>query len=211
MIVYRTISSIELLNLINGDKIENNNTVRGENTFNYEKGKSYIHFFKYQEHALYYMKKRNNPIIMRLDIPDDLLGEIEYGFYGYVDTYYDDFLSCYYIPLPEYVIEKDYFKKEYIVDFSYNGVWQNPKGYNINREFFWIEKEHLFDEKEMQSWTIESIYYEYIKIVSAKYNYDMYKVATYLKKIDLDEELDKIRKKIKKEKIITKRRYPRSK
>ena len=210
MIVYRTVSSSELLSLINGFKIENYNTIRGQNTFKYEKNKSYVHFFKYQEHALYYMKKRNNPVVVRLDIPDDLLGNIEYGFYGDVDTYYDDFLDGYYIPLPEYVIETNDFKKEYIVDFSYNGVWQDPKRYDVNREFFWVEKEQLFHDKEMQAWTTESIYYEYIKIVSKKFNYDMDKVATYLKSIDLDEELDKIRTKIKSEKIMTKRRYPRS-
>lgn len=210
MLVYRTISSSELLSLINGIKVENYNTIRGQNTFKYEKNKSYIHFFKYEKHALYYMKKTNNPIMVRLDIPDDLLGNIEYGFYGDVDTYYDDYLYGYYIPLPEYIITNDVFKKEYIVDFSYNGVWQNPKRYNVNKEFFWVEKEHLFHKKEMQAWTIESIYYEYIKLVSKKYDYDMSKVAHYLKSIDLDEELDKIRIKIKKEKIMTKRRFPRS-
>lgn len=210
MLVYRTISSSELLSLINGIKRENCNKIRGKNTFKYENNKSYIHFFKYEEHALYYMEKTNNPIIVRLDIPDDLLGNIEYGFYGDVDTYYDDSLYGYYIPLPEYIITNDVFKKEYIVDFSYNGVWQDPKRYNVNREFFWVEKEHLFYDKEMQSWTIESIYYEYIKIISKKYGYDMSKVAHYLKSIDLDEELDKIRIKIKKEKIMTKRRFPRS-
>lgn len=91
-------------------------------------------------------------------------------------------------------------KKEYIVDFSYNGAWQDPKSYNVNSEFFWVEKEHLFHEKEIQSWTIESIYYEYIKFISKKYDYYMNKVAHYLKSIDLDEELYKIRVKIKKEK-----------
>lgn len=210
MLVYRTVSSSELLSLINGIKIENYNTICGQNTFKYEKGKTYIHFFKYQDHALYYMKKRKNPIIVRLDIPDDLLGNIEYGFYGNIDTYYDDCLYGYYIPLPEYVIATDDFKKEYIVDFSYDGVWQDPKRYNISTEFFWVEKERLFHDKEMQAWTTESIYYEYVKIVSKKYNYDMDKVASYLKSIDLDEELDKVRTKIKKEKIMTKRRLPRS-
>lgn len=58
MLVYRTMSSSELLSLINGIKIENYNPKRGQNTFKYEKNKSYIHFFKYEEHALYYMKKR---------------------------------------------------------------------------------------------------------------------------------------------------------
>lgn len=57
------------------------------------------------------MKKKNNPIIVRVDIPDDLLGSIEYGFYGDVDTYYDDYLYGYYMPLPEYIITNDVFKK----------------------------------------------------------------------------------------------------
>jgi hypothetical protein len=209
MLVYRTVSSNELLNLIDIEASKNANIIKGQNTFKYEKGKTYIHFFKYEEHALYYMKKRNNPIIIRLDIPDDILGNIEYGFYGDVDTYYDDCLYGYYMPLPEYVIPIDKFKKEYIIDFSYNGVWQDPLRYNIEKEFFWVEKEYLFHDKEMQAWTTESIYYEYVKIVSEKYKYNMDKVASYLKTINLDEELDKVREKIKKEKIMTKRKFPR--
>lgn len=206
MLVYRTMSSSELLNLINETKVKDHHTIYGQNTFKYEKNKSYIHFFKYEYHALYYMKKTSNPIIARLDIPNELLGNIEYGFYGGVDTYYDDSLYGCYMPLPEYIMLNDVFKKEFIVDFSYNGVWQDPKNYNIHSEFFWVEKERLFQEKEKQAWTIESIYYEYIKIVSKKYNYNMDKVAQFLKSINLDEELDKIRKKIKSEKIMTKRK-----
>jgi hypothetical protein len=210
MLVYRTVSSSELLNLIGEKNLKNDNIIKGQNTFKYDADKNYIHFFKYENHALYYMKKRNNPLIIRLDIPDEILGNIEYGFYGNVDTYYDDFLYSYDIPLPEYVISTDKFKKEYIVDFSYNGVWQNPMRYNVNREFFWVEKEHLFHDKEMQAWTIESIYYEYLKFVSERFKYNMYDVANYLKTVNLDDELEKVRNKIKNEKIMTKRKTPRS-
>lgn len=209
MLVYRTVSSKELLSLINDIEYVNNNTVYGQNTFKYENDITYIHFFKFEDHALYYMKKRNNPIIVKYDIPDELLGNVEYGFYGDVDTYYDDTLYGYYMPLPEYAMNKEYFKKEYIVDFSYNGVWHNHEKRDEKREFFWVEKEHLFNDKEMQAWTIESIYYEYIKLVSKRSNYDMNKVARYLKTIDLDDELDKMRTSIKKQKTITKRKYPR--
>ena len=209
MLVYRTASSAELLNLVNGTEIKNYNVIHGENTFKYEKDKTYIHFFKYEEHALYYMKKKNNPIILRVDIPDELLGNLEYGFYGDVDTYYDDHLYGYYIPLPEYVMTCDKFNKDYIVDFSYNGVWQNPKRYNANRELFWVKKEHLFRDEEVQNWTPESVYYEYIKTLAKEFDYDMYKIARYLKDVDLDVELDEMKAKIKEEKIITKRRLPR--
>lgn len=140
MLVYRTVSSIELLGLINDVDTSNINTIRGQNTFNYEKGITYIHFFKFQEHALYYMKKRNDIVIIKYDIPDDLLGNVEYGFYGDVDTYYDDTLYGYYMPLPEYAMNKEYFKKEYIVDFSYNGVWKNPKNYTDVHDFFLSRK-----------------------------------------------------------------------
>lgn len=209
MLVYRTVSSAELLNLVNGTEIKNYNVIHGENTFKYEKDKSYIHFFKYEGHALYYMKKRNNPIILRLDIPEELLGNAEYGFYSNVDTYYDDYLYSYYMPLPEYIITTDKFNKDYIVDFSYNGVWQNPKRYNINRDLFWVKKEHLFHDDEVQNWSIESVYYEYIKTLANKLDYDMYKIARYLKDVDLDNELVKMKSKIKHEKIITKRRFSR--
>ena len=210
MLVYRTVSSSELLYLINGIKIENYNVIRGQNTFKYEKNKEYIHFFKYEEHALYYMKKQHNPVIMRLDIPEEILGKIEYGFYGDVETYYDDSLYGYYIPLPEYVIDIDDFKKEYIIDFSCDGVWQDPKRYNVYSEYFWVEKEHRFNKNESQSWTTERIYYEYIKLISKRFSYNMDKVSQYLKTINLDEEIDIIRTKIKEEKTITKRKYPRS-
>lgn len=209
MLVYRTVSSGELLNLINGTSIERYNVIEGENTFRYEKDKTYMHFFKYEAHALYYMKKRANPIIIRLDIPDELLGDIEYGFYGDVDTYYDDHLYGYYMPLPEYVILADNFKKEYIVDFSRNGIWQDPKRYDVKWDAFYVEKEHLFKDNERQLWSIESIYYEYVKLLSKKYHYDMDKVARYLKSINLDEELETIKEKVKKEKTITQRRFSR--
>lgn len=209
MLVYRTVSSKELLSLINDVEYTNKNTVYGQNTFKYEEDKTYIHFFKYEDHALYYMKKRYNPIIVKYDIPDDLLGNVEYGLYGNVDTYYDDSLYHYYMPLPEYVMNKDFFKKEYIVDFSYNGVWHNHEKNDDKREFFWVEKNHLFNENESQAWTIESIYYEYIKLVSKRCEHDMSKVAKYLKTIDLDDELDKMKKNIKKHKTITKRKCPR--
>ena len=42
-----------------------------------------------------------------------------------------------------------------------------------------------------------------------KFNYDMLKIAMYLKEIDLDEKIDNMANKIKKEKIITKRKYTR--
>lgn len=66
------------------------------------------------------------PIIeYRINLPDDKLSQTEYGFYGEVDTYYDDSLIEYDIPLPKYILNKELFKKEYIIDFSNDGIWSN--------------------------------------------------------------------------------------
>ena len=92
MVVYRTVSSGELLSLINGFKIGNYNTIRGQNTFKYEKDKSYIHFFKYQEHALYYMKKRRCVIFSLFSLIHFLLCislRLYYYIYHHLDNQYN--------------------------------------------------------------------------------------------------------------------------
>ena len=52
VILYRVMSNYELKKLmgINVDESEKS-TLRGDNTFIYEHGVEYIHFFKYAEHA----------------------------------------------------------------------------------------------------------------------------------------------------------------
>lgn len=210
MIVYRTMSSVEMLNLLCDKNIKNNNTIKGENTFKYNKDNEYIHFFKYEEHALYFMKKSGNPVIAKINIPDEILPPLSYGFYGDVDTYYDDALYGYYMPLPEYALDISLMKKEYIVDFSNNGVWKDPLRINDSHHYyFWVTRKERFKE-ETQMWTKESIYYQYVKILLSKFNYDMNKVTNFLLKIDLDEEIKNLAETIKKEKTITKRKYPRS-
>lgn len=48
---------------------------------------------------------------------------------------------------------------------------------------FWIEKKLPFKNKKMQMWTIESIYYECIKLLLRRFKYNTSKIATYLKKL----------------------------
>lgn len=138
MQVYRTMSSGKLIGYINDNALYGN-SIKGKNTVNYEIGISYIHFFKYLDHALYYMKQMNNPVVAKIDISNNLISNLEFGLYGGVETYYDDSLAGYYIPLPEYVMERDLFHKKNILDFSYNGVWQDPlrkKDYSSKKIFF---------------------------------------------------------------------------
>ena len=46
MIVYRCLTSNEILNMI-GNNSHKDNIIKGENTFNYKKGIDYKHFFIY--------------------------------------------------------------------------------------------------------------------------------------------------------------------
>lgn len=215
MQVFRTMSSGELISYINNNLVSNFSTIRGENTFDYQEETTYIHFFKYLEHALYYMKERSNPIVAKIEIPNDIISNLEYGLYGGVETYYDDSLAGYYIPLPEYVIEKSLFNKDFIIDFSYDGVWQDPfrkKDYANFKNIFWTEQTTKRGFKKIiqkQRWDKEEIYYEYIKSLLPKFNYDTSKIANYLKKVNLEDELYKMKMHIEENQIVTKRMLPR--
>lgn len=218
MYIFRTMSSGELITRINKEvKTFSSSMIKGQNTANYQEGKEYIHFFKYLEHALYYMKKNNDPIVVKIELPSIIIPKLEYGLYGDVDTYYDDSLVGYYMPLPKYIIERNLFQKEFIVDFTHNGVWQDPLRKNDYRYFentFWTEqlvKNRFKKETIKQRWDEEKIYYEYIKSLMPRFNYETEKIAKYLKNINLEEELQKMKEYIKENQVITKRRYPRKK
>ena len=209
-------SSSELIRNMNGQKLNYlSSTIKGQNTFDYQNNVSYIHFFKYLEHALYYMKKMHNPVIAKVVLPDDIPFSLEYGFYGDVDTYYDDSLMGWYVPLPEYVIERSLFQKDFIVDFTHDGVWQDPlrkKDYSYGADVFWTEqtiKKGLKKEIVKQRWNEEDIYYEYLKKVMSECNYYTDKITRYLKTINLEEELQKTKEYIIENQVITRRRHPR--
>ncbi len=218
MYVYRTMSSSELITRINKEvKTFSSSTIKGQNSANYQEGKEYIHFFKYLDHALYYMKRNNNPIVAKIELPSIIIPKLEYGFYGNVETYYDDSLVGYYMPLPEYIIEKNLFQNSFVVDFTHNGVWQDPlrkNDYCYFKNTFWTEqiiKKGLKKETIKQRWDEYEIYYEYIKSLMPRFNYETEKIAKYLKTINLEEELQKMKEYIKENQVITRRRYPRRK
>ena len=127
MILYRVMSSEELKELmgIEASKCERS-TYCGNNTFIYERNTEYMHFFKYAEHAKDYLYKFG-VIIAKFNIPDEIIDQKGFGFYN------SD------IPvLPEYIIKKENFDINYIVDFksSLTFGWCKPK----------VEKEKMYGQ-----------------------------------------------------------------
>lgn len=204
MYLYRAMSSEELISRINGIS-ENKPTIKGSNTFKYA-DKNYIHFYKFADHAFLFKKKFNLAIVSKVEIKDEIVPPLEYGFYSDITTYYDDSLYGYHIPLPEVIIDRNLFHNNDIIEFSNinNGTFRKKENGEYEKEF-WIESKKIFSDSINQLWTTEGIYYEFIKILIKKFNYNMSEIVKYLKTIELDNELQILANKIEKKKIITKK------
>lgn len=168
MRVYRIISAREITNMYKGLE-ERTAVVCGENTHRYEKGKSYIHFFRYYESAEYYFKRYRvsmNSIdeyvlYMTANIPNDILrNRLGYGFYELDQEPFDAFD----IPIPEYALKQEEMKPEYIVEIN-NFVKHEYK--NLNGEY--------------------QKYLELMKVLAEQYHYDFHQVAKYLEACSLPE------------------------
>lgn len=171
MRVYRIISAREITNIYKGTN-ERSAVVQGENTYKYEPGISYIHFFRYYESAKY-LFERYRPTMNSLDryiaymtanIPNEILRKrIGYGFYN-LDG---DYFSNYYVPIPEYAIKEEEMSPEYIVEIN-----------NL------VSSKYLSDSGEYKK------YLELLKKMAKKYKNDFSKVANYLENCNLEELLD---------------------
>lgn len=124
MILYRAFTRKELLNMLHGNNVKINATIQGENTFRYDNGVDYMHFFKYAEHAFYYKNEKNVIAVMECIIPDIIIEQKGFGYYGGVKTKKNSELFGYYMPLPEYIIKRDNFDMKYIYDVN---NWLHPK------------------------------------------------------------------------------------
>lgn len=104
------------------------------NTFHYCNKTSYMHFFKYVQHAQKFINVLERQMIIKCDIPDELIEEQGFGFYDYngIDS----------APIPEYIIKRDNFLSSYLVDVN-----PTQKGYFLFR----IKDAKLYDAfiKEM--------------------------------------------------------------
>ena len=122
MRVYRIISTREITNMYKGIN-EKHAVVQGENTHQYEKNTSYIHFFRYYESAEYYFKRYRVSmnkldkyvLYMTANIPNEILRKrIGYGFYNIEERPFD----CYNIPIPEYALKEEEMSPEYIIEVN---------------------------------------------------------------------------------------------
>ena len=204
MYLYRAMSSEEIINRINGIS-DNKPAIKGVNTFKYM-NKNYIHFYKFAEHAFLFKKKINLAIVSKVDIKDEIIPPLEYGFYSDITTFYDDSLYGYQIPLPEIIIDRELFHNNDIIDFSNinNGVFRKKENGEYEKNF-WVESKKIISDSNTQLWTAEGVYYEFIKRLLKKFNYDSSVVVKYLKTISLDKELDILSNEIEKKKIISKK------
>ena len=168
MRVYRIISAREITNVYKGLE-ERHAVVQGENTHQYEKGVSYIHFFRYYESAEYFFKRYRVSmndldeyvLYMTANIPNDILkNRLGYGFYELDQKPF----NIYNIPIPEKKKKKEEMKPEYIVE--------------INN---FVKHEYKNQNGEYQK------YLEHMKVLAEKYNYDFHKVAKYLEDCSLKE------------------------
>ena len=89
----------------------------------------------------------------------------------------------------EIIIDRNLFNNNGISGFAtYLLVYLKNKDGSYRLEF-WVCKNILFKEKEIQWWSPHSIYYQYIKSLLPLCHYDDQAVVRYLKIIDLNREL----------------------
>lgn len=193
MIVYRCLQSAEILQMINNKKYDYN-TIYGQNTFHYEAGCSYKHFFVFAQHTENYAR---SAIIGEYIIPNDIIYEYGFGLYSGVKTARNDKLFHYYMPLPEIIIKKEDFKKEYLhsVNKELNGWLEQKKLYpNDNEKYNEPNEEFLISNPDWigyTSYSYSDIYYEMVYQLAKKNDMNLNKVAYLLKDVDLHEEIKK--------------------
>ena len=186
MIVYRDLRCEELMDMIN-NKYHNKIKNTGKSTFDYQKGVTYKHFFVFGDHAEFYKKYINAPVIGVYDIPDDIICQRGFGFYSPIKTPINRSLYSGYdmVPLPEIIIEDNDYNKDLLLTIK-PGFNEEQARYNYgaNNPF-----ERTF-EAGGYNYSYADVYYEIVCKLAARYNMDMKKVASTLKNLDLKKEIE---------------------
>lgn len=194
MIVYRCITQGELMAMIH-DQEYDTAIVKGENTLEYEKGVSYKHFFMFGNHAEYFRKNKGYHFVGQYVIPNELIAGKGFGFYGNVKTMRNKKLYGYYMPLPEVIVKKEDFKKEYlycILPEVYAYYTENRLNDDDNKKFNEpIIKDFSLDGEGLSylDYSYTDIYYEMVYQIAKQHDMDLKKVAGLLKDIDLYEKI----------------------
>lgn len=123
------------------------NIANVDNSFTYKDGDPCMHFFKNIEYAKRYLYCFGE-MIVKCNMPDNLIEESGYGFYGRKKY-------SVYIPIPEYIVKRSNFSLDYIEEI-------NPsirKNYNY---ILGVRETKLYDRviKELyEEWVREHEYY----------------------------------------------------
>ena len=170
----------------------NNHTIKGQNTFNYDDDTQYRHFFVFAQHASYYKKQKNYPIIGEYIIPNEIIEQHGFGFYSNVETMRNDKLYGYYMPIPEIIIKEQDFRKEYLYKLKdwFNDCKKLDK--NDNEKYSEPLEEYFHGDPNSTGYldySYADVYYEMVYQLAKKYNMDLKEVTNLLKNIDLHEEI----------------------
>ena len=198
MIVYRCLTSCEIISMINGSDY-NKSLIKGCNTFNYDNDIFYKHFFIFANHADYFKKEKGKsyPCIGQYIIPDDKIIEKGFGYYSSVKTMRNDKLYHWYMPLPEIIIKKDDFKNNYLYKIEsdlYSDFVTNKLNDGDNKKY----NEPIIDYFRSDpnsigylDYSYADVYYEMVYQLAKKNDMNLEKVADILKRIDIYEEIKK--------------------
>ena len=198
MIVYRCLTSSEIISMINGSDY-NKALIKGCNTFNYDNDIFYKHFFIFANHANYFKKEKGKPYpcIGQYIIPDDKIIEKGFGYYSSVKTMRNDKLYHWYMPLPEIIIKKDDFKNSYLYKIEsdlYSDFVTNKLNDGDNKKY----NEPIIDYFRGDpnsigylDYSYADVYYEMVYQLAKKNDMNLEKVADILKRIDIYEEIRK--------------------
>lgn len=197
MILFRAVTNEELLARINNNNHFEIYTIKGKNTFNYDPNIEYLHFFRFAEHAFYYKKAKRCVAVLECIIPNEIIEQYGFGFYGDVKTYKNEVLAGQYIPLPEYIIKADNFKTEYIYDINdvlYNNYIQKRLNHNDNEKYGEpIERElslfNIAGGYDYRDFSYSEIYYEMVYTLLKTEKFDIDKVTKILLNFDLNKEI----------------------
>lgn len=191
MILYRRITSEELVNMVN-NKDYRRYIRYGENTFKYEEGCKYKHFFIYASHM---DNLHNNGMYAQYVIPNYLIHDYGFGYYSDVKTMRNDALRSYYMPLPEVRIKESDFSNEYLESVKpfINGYYTSNELLNNGNELYNEEKLGRFSLNPYESgyldYSYADVYYELVYSLAKKNDMEMYKVVRILKNMDLNKEI----------------------
>lgn len=193
------------------------NTIKGENTFKYDKNEKYKHFFMFAEHADYYKKcnRQNYPVIGQYVIPNKIIEEHGFGFYGGVKTMRNDGLYGYYAPLPEIKVNQNDLESKFLykleselysdfitkklnrlesnfsdlINLSCNDN-ENEKYNEPIEQYFLPYGKGLHGISGYLDYSYADVYYEMIYQIAKKNDMNLHKVVEILKNTNLRYEIE---------------------